>query len=162
MIAIDTVKAYGHNNVKATHRSTLEITKDNYLTPKGDCIIGINANKGAYDLSPAVKQLIKKGGYVYVIIKVNDMIDIIHGYGNENLTLENPNKIIIRKSNYTADNSTIMIKADKSAKDIKREIIKELKENKAQLMTYILASDLPLEDYQILRIIVNWNPSISA
>jgi uncharacterized protein len=36
--------AYGHPNMRAAHKLTLEFTKDKDLTPKGDCIIGINAD----------------------------------------------------------------------------------------------------------------------
>ena len=38
-IAIETLEAYGHRNIRATHRSTFELTKDDYLTHRGDCII---------------------------------------------------------------------------------------------------------------------------
>ena len=36
--------AYGHPNMRAAHKLTLEFTKDTELTPKGDCIIGVNAD----------------------------------------------------------------------------------------------------------------------
>lgn len=157
MIAIDVIKAHGHINVKATHKTTLEITKDNFLTPRGDCIIGIESNKSAYDLSPEVKELIKKGGYVYLVLKVNDKVEIIHGIGDPRLTLENKNKIIARKSDFISD-ATIMIKADKSAKDIRRDIIDELKSLETELIAYIIASDSPLKDSEILRVLINGNP----
>ncbi len=35
---------YGHPNIKATHVKTLEITKDDGLSERGDCIIGIKAD----------------------------------------------------------------------------------------------------------------------
>ncbi|MGB9674949.1 MAG: DUF371 domain-containing protein, partial [Nanopusillaceae archaeon] len=38
------INVKGHKLVKATHKSTLEITKDNFLTERGDCIIGINSS----------------------------------------------------------------------------------------------------------------------
>ncbi|HIP75502.1 MAG TPA: DUF371 domain-containing protein, partial [Thermococcus paralvinellae] len=40
------IHCYGHENIKATHKSTLEITKEDFLTPRGDCIICIKADKG--------------------------------------------------------------------------------------------------------------------
>ena len=39
--------AYGHKNVRGTHKTTFEITKDKDLTERGTCIIGVNAS---YDL----------------------------------------------------------------------------------------------------------------
>ena len=157
MIAIDVIKAHGHINVKATHRNTLEITKDNFLTTRGDCIIGIESNKSAYDLSSEVKELIKRGAYVYLVIKVKDKVEIIHGIGDPRLTLENKDKIIVRKSDFISD-STIMIRADKSAKDIRRDLIDELKSKETELIAYIVTSDSPLEDSEILRILVNRSP----
>lgn len=158
MIAIDVVKAFGHKNVKATHRTTMEITKDNYLTPRGDCIIGIKANKGAKDLSEELKKLIRQNNsFVYIVLKVNDKIDIIKGKGDSRLTLENENKIIVRKSDFVSD-ATIAIKADKSARNIDREIIRDLQNEKTELTAFIIASDSPLEDTQILRILINLNP----
>ena len=40
-------KAYGHPNITAKHRTTLEFTKDSKLTLKGDCIIGVRADFNA-------------------------------------------------------------------------------------------------------------------
>ncbi|BFH72531.1 DUF371 domain-containing protein [Sulfurisphaera javensis] len=161
MIAIDLIKAYGHPNVRGTHKTTLEITKDDYLTPRGDCIIGIKANKGAFDLSSEVKLMIKSNSYVYVVIKVDNLFDIIHGYGDEKLSLIDENKIILRKSTYISD-ATIMIKADKSARDIKREILDKMRNEKTELNAFIIASDKSLKDSEILRIVINRYPSIST
>ena len=36
--------AYGHENVKATHKNTIEFTKEKELTPQGDCILGVNSD----------------------------------------------------------------------------------------------------------------------
>jgi hypothetical protein len=157
MYAIDLIIAKGHRNVKAYHKTTLEITKDNYLTPRGDCIIGIMSSKGAKDLNDNVKQLIQKDeSYVYCVIQINDKIDIIHGRGSSKLSLTNPQKIIIRKSDFISD-STIMIKADKASKDIRRDLIDELRKG-TEAKLYIIASDSPLKDEELLRIIVNFNP----
>ena len=35
---------FGHKNILAKHRNTLEFTKDKDLTLNGDCIVGVNAN----------------------------------------------------------------------------------------------------------------------
>ncbi|MCK4425081.1 DUF371 domain-containing protein, partial [Candidatus Bathyarchaeota archaeon] len=39
MIITETIFAYGHENIQATHRSTFEITKDARLSEKGDCVV---------------------------------------------------------------------------------------------------------------------------
>jgi hypothetical protein len=159
MIAIDLVNAYGHYNVIAKHRSTIELTKDNFLTPRGDCIIGIKSDKGANSLSIDLKRIISTdNSYIYVILKVENLenVEVIRGRGSRKLTLENPNKIIIRKSNYISD-ATIMINSNKAAIDINRDIINELR-NGSKLFAYIIASYLPLEDKEILRILINFDP----
>jgi hypothetical protein len=50
---IEKINAVGHPNVLATHEKTIEITKEDFLTPTGDCIIGINADKytGSFRIS---------------------------------------------------------------------------------------------------------------
>ena len=49
----------GHSNVQSLHSRTIEITKDKELTLRGDCIIGVNANKSCKDLSDKIKEKIK-------------------------------------------------------------------------------------------------------
>ena len=46
---------YGHENITARHKTTLEFTKDRDLSLKGDCIIGVKAD---FSL-PQLKNLIK-------------------------------------------------------------------------------------------------------
>jgi hypothetical protein len=151
--AKDRIRAKGHPNVKASHRTTLEITRDNYLTPRGDCIIGIDADKGLGDLNESVKALIRGGGYVYLVLRVEDLVDIVTGRGSPDLELSDPNRLIVRKSEYISP-STLMIKSDKSAMDINREIARKLKEG-SELTAYVIASDEPLKHEEILRILVD-------
>ena len=139
--------------MRATHRTTLELTRDDYLTPRGDCIVGIKADKGLANLDERVKSLIRAGGYVYLVLRVQDMVEIIEGKGDPRLELSDPNKIIARKSDYIAPN-TLMIRANKSAKDLNRKIVEVLKSG-SPLTAYVVASDRPLKDEEILRIIVD-------
>jgi len=151
--AKDKILARGHVNVKATHKSTLEITKEDYLTPRGDCIVGISADKGLADLSNAVKELIRSGGYVYLILEANGLREVISGRGSPELELSDPNRIIVRRSNYVSPN-TLMIRSDKAARDINRNLVKSLR-NGETLVAYVIASDSPLEHEEILRILVD-------
>lgn len=156
MIAIDFLTIRGHKNVKGIHKTTLEFTKDSYLTPRGDCIIGIYADKGVNDLKDDIKKIAKNEGFIYIIINVCGILDIISAKGSSKLTLSNRNKIIIRKSNFISD-ATLAINSNKSAFDIKREIIKGL-QNEHNGLVCIVASDIPLKNEEILRIVVNFNP----
>ncbi len=124
---VEEIRAYGHPNIRATHRSTLEITKEENLTPRGDCIIAIKANKGLYELSNEFKKIARKdGSKIKLIIEVEGLKEEITGYGSPKLTLNHPTDIVCRKSSYTCSR-TLMIKANKAAIDLNREIIKKLK-----------------------------------
>ncbi|MEM2023054.1 MAG: DUF371 domain-containing protein [Archaeoglobaceae archaeon] len=54
-----TIFARGHKNLRATHRTTLEVTKESYLTPRGNCIVGVKASSSARDLPEWLKKEIK-------------------------------------------------------------------------------------------------------
>jgi len=124
---VEEIRAYGHPNIRATHRSTLEITKEENLTPRGDCIIAIKADKGLYELSNEFKKIVRKdGSKIKLIIEVEGLKEEITGYGSSKLTLNHPTDIVCRKSSYTCSR-TLMIKANKAAIDLNREIIKKLK-----------------------------------
>lgn len=45
----EVVRAHGHEHISARHASTLELTEENYLTPAGDCILGIEADRTPTD-----------------------------------------------------------------------------------------------------------------
>ena len=138
---VEEIRAYGHPNIRATHRSTLEITKEENLTPRGDCIIAIKANKGLYELSNEFKKIVRKdGSKIKLIIEVEGLKEEITGYGSSKLTLNHPTDIVCRKSSYTCSR-TLMIKANKAAIDLNREIIKKLK-NPDTLVKIILIAEL--------------------
>lgn len=158
MISYDTFLIYGHHNVSALHRTTLEFTKEDFLTQKGDCIIGIRSSKAIKDLSDGLKHILKDNGYGYVILKVGQKIEIIKGRGNKSLTFSNNVKIIIRRSSFISD-ATLLIQSDKAAKDVDREIVNSLKQG-TQGLVIVIASDVPLKDEEIFRIVINLNPSL--
>lgn len=127
VLAVDVVKARGHKLVKATHRSTLEITRDSYLTERGDCIIGIMADKAAFNLSHSVKSaLCKPHSRLLMLLYSNGTIDYILAEGAPDLSFEDRRRIVVRKSSYV-EPSTIAINASKSARDLDRELVESLK-----------------------------------
>ncbi|WP_054857609.1 DUF371 domain-containing protein [Vulcanisaeta sp. JCM 16159] len=140
-IVVDEIRAWGHVNVRARHRTTIEVTKDDYLTPRGDCIIGIKANKGLLDISPELKEVIRKDGSIVIaIFVVDDYFDYVIGMGSSRLTLSNGSKLIIRRSGYV-DDATLMIRANKAAIDLDRRLIDRLKKE-SPLTVYIIGVDL--------------------
>jgi len=123
----DEIEFYGHPNVLATHQKSIEITKDDYLTPEGNCIIGIKANKACSNLNSELQNLIKNDNIpIKVELIVGDIIFRINGFGNKNLTLKHQNDIVIRTSNFYCSR-TAVVKSDKASIHIPREIISKLK-----------------------------------
>ena len=129
---------FGHKNILATHKSTIEITKDSTLTLKGDCIVGVRSTHGLKDLPPELKEKIRsKNATIQLILKVNNLTEIITGKGNPELKLSHKEDIVVRKSNYICPR-TLMIKADKAAKDLSREFINSIKNEKTRIQVFII------------------------
>jgi len=120
-------EAKGHENVRSQHKTTFEVTTDNYLTPQGDCIIGVNSNTTLNDIPEEMKEKIRTDKTkITIILKTAHATDTITGEGSSKLTLTHPSDMVIRKSTFTCDR-TLMINADKAAKDLKTELINDLK-----------------------------------
>lgn len=118
--------AMGHENVTSKHKSTFEITTDKHLTLKGDCIIGLNSNVTLNDFPQELRDILQTDdARIEVKLKTDNAIDKIVGYGSNELTLNHPTDMVIRKSTFTC-NRTLMIKADKAAKDLDKQLITDL------------------------------------
>ena len=127
MVVVDVLYAKGHPNVKATHKTTLEITKEEYVTPRGDCIIAINATKAVKDLDPVLKSIIRRNdAIIIVVLETDNLKDVVLAMGSQELLLSSDNKIIIRKSTYI-EPATLGIRSNKAARDIDRRLIERLK-----------------------------------
>jgi len=123
----ETILAYGHKNIQATHKSTLEITKETELSKKGDCIIAVSADKPLRDLNPEFKESLRKeNAKVTILIEVGKFADIINAFGSPQLILTHPRDIVVRKSNYIC-NRTLAVRADKAACDLSRKLTEKLK-----------------------------------
>ncbi len=123
----EVVRAHGHPNIRGTHRSTIEVTKEEELTPRGDCIIGVGADKAINDLSPEFLETLKNNDAVLIaILSTSTYWDIILAQGSRSLILDSDEKIIIRKSSYI-EPSTLGIRSNKAARDINRGLISELR-----------------------------------
>lgn len=129
----------GHENVKATHKSTLEFTKEDYLTPRGDCILCIEADRGINDLSEEFKAALRAGKKLLIRIKVGDLVDAVLAEGSPDLILDHDFSMVVRKSDYI-DARTLAIRANKAARDIDRRIVELLKnpETRAEIELVIL------------------------
>ena len=117
----------GHPNVLATHKSTLEFTKDENLTLKGNCIIGVSSTHSLSELSVELRKKIKDSSTIILVkLQTGNHTDYIKGSGNSDLDLSDENAIIIRRSDFVCSR-TLMINANKAARDIDERIIKEMR-----------------------------------
>ncbi|MCC7553112.1 MAG: DUF371 domain-containing protein [Methanobacteriaceae archaeon] len=124
----------GHKNISSKHKSTFEITCDENITPKGDCIIGVAMNKTLNDLSDEFKDKIARdGAKIKVILSTSNGYDEIIGEGHPNLTLNHPTDLVCRKSSYTCSR-TLMINSNKAAIDLNQNLIEDLKNNREMLV----------------------------
>jgi len=130
---IEEFYAFGHPNILGLHKTTIEITKEPYLTLRGDCIIGVRSEKGLAQFSNEFKNFVRNENAIITCkLYVNNLIETIIGYGHPNLTYKDPTDIVIRKSSFICDR-TAMIKANKSAIDLNRDFIQLLKNSNVRL-----------------------------
>jgi len=121
------IAAYGHENIQATHKTTLEITKDKHLTKNGDCIIAVAADKSLADLSPKFKEKLRRKNAILTIrIEAEGVIEEIKASGSSHLILTHPTEIVVRKSDYIS-NRTLAIRADKTSYDLSKRLVDKLK-----------------------------------
>jgi len=122
-----TFRAYGHPNIRATHKSTFEITRDRNVTPRGDCIIAVRSECSASLLPNYIKEAIKDDDVkIIIILESGGITEVVNAYGSKDLILESNDSLVVRKSRFV-DERTIAIKADKAAKDINRILVDMLK-----------------------------------
>ena len=114
---------YGHPNIRSLHSKSIEITKDGYLTPRGDCIIGIKANKACADIEESIRRGLKSSSAVVKIeVIVGDESFVIKGRGDERLTILNSHDIVIRRTKFVCPR-TMSVLCDKASSDVPRELI---------------------------------------
>jgi hypothetical protein len=124
----DEVIFYGHPNVRSLHAKTIEITKDEHLTLRGDCIIGVQANKACVDLDQVLKRRLKSNSAVVRIeVMVGTESFVITGVGDQRLNLLNPHDIVIRKTNFVCPR-TMSVRCDKASLELPRKMVKMLQD----------------------------------
>ncbi|MHA1907050.1 MAG: DUF371 domain-containing protein [Candidatus Thorarchaeota archaeon] len=121
-------KAYGHENVIGNHRTTVEITSEDFLTPKGTCIIGIRSEMALNSLNDDIKTVARSENTKIILrLAVGDLSEEIVGYGSPGLTYEDTTSMVARTSTYECGR-TLMVGADKAASDINRNLVATMQE----------------------------------
>ena len=128
----ETISAFGHVNVQATHRATLEFTKERHLSREGDCIVAVTSDKSVADLSRSFMECLRKpNARLTLLIEADGIVEEIHASGSPRLILSHPTDMVIRKSDYICSR-TLAVRADKAAVDLSRELVEKLKDPKQE------------------------------
>ncbi|MBP2145951.1 hypothetical protein J2129_001405 [Methanofollis sp. W23] len=139
MKARDVIHCRGHPNVRALHPSTFEVTTAPDLSPAGDCIIGVAADKGAADLDPALKHLLAdERAEVTIRLRAGEVEEVVHARGSAGLALDHPTDLVWRRSSFVCGR-TAAVDADTVAKTLDRRLVALLQAG-ADLVVEIEAS----------------------
>lgn len=127
---VEVIHAFGHPNIRASHPTTIMITKERQVTQRGDCIVAVDADKSVADLSVDFKRTLRQPNAKLTIqLKVDGLVGQINAYGSPELTLNHPNDLVIRTSEFISDR-TLAVKADKSSGDLSKAVVEKLKNPK--------------------------------
>ena len=153
---------YGHENIIAKHKTTLEFTKDSELSSEGDCIVGVKADFSLEEVKKFIKTISNNRKITIIIGIINSESDNnknnpIKKIDTNNKTNKiennsknkiigkinakiNPNfnsdkEMVIRKSDFISER-TFAINADKAAFELDKGLVGFLegKENKIKVI----------------------------
>jgi hypothetical protein len=129
----EVIFAQGHENIQATHKTTLEFTKAQHLSKKGDCIVAVAADKALADLSTEFKEKLQNThAKLVMIVEAGEVIEQVNAQGSPQLILTHPTDMVIRKSDYVC-NRTLAVKADRASYDLSRDFVEKLKNPKQKV-----------------------------
>jgi hypothetical protein len=122
------VRARGHENVSARHASTLELTSDDYLTPAGDCMLGIEADRTPADFGAEFVEACRDAAAdITLVLDAGDHTETVTGHGHPDLEFESERSLVCRTSDHI-DDRTVMVGTDKAAADLDRAFVEALAE----------------------------------
>ena len=122
----EVIFGYGHENIQATHKTTLEFTKHPYLSKRGDCIVAVATDKALGDLAAGFKENLRKSNVKLTItIEADGITEHVHTQGSPRLILTHPTDVVVRKSDYFCSR-TLAVHSDKAACELSRELVEKL------------------------------------
>jgi len=111
---------YGHKNISAKHKTTLEITRSSRLSRNGDCIIGVSSN---FDPGKIKRQL--QYPKLQLKLQANNLEEIITFKPNKSFF--DTEELVIRLGHFTSPR-TLGTDANKSSKYLSLKFKKLLKD----------------------------------
>ena len=132
----EVVRARGHEHVSAEHASTLEVTSDDFLTPAGDCILAIEADRVPTDFDDEfVESCRDDAATVTVTLQAGDYSETVTGSGHPDVTFDGDRSFVCRTSDHV-DDRTVMVGADKAARDLDRDLVAALADGADVTVTF--------------------------
>jgi hypothetical protein len=126
---VEKIIARGHVNVRSNHGTTFEVTKETHLTPRGDCIVAVCADRALPDFSTGFKEALRKPDSVlHITVRCGGLEEKIVAHGRSDLILTHPTDLVVRKSNFICSR-TLGVCADKAAADFDRKLVEKLRED---------------------------------
>ena len=95
------------------------------MTGKGDCIVAVGASASASELSAELKAFLRTGARLIVTIECAGIRDVVEATGSKEMVFWDRTSIVVRRSSYV-DGRTIGILSSKAAKDINRDLARQL------------------------------------
>ena len=118
----------GHHNIRSLHPKTVEITTESELTPRGDCIVGVNASAGCDGIPAEMKERLRDPETRILFgITAGGLSFRFEGRGHPGLELSHPTDIVVRKSGFVCPR-TAAVGADRASDSIPREMVRLLQD----------------------------------
>ena len=131
----EVIHARGHEHVAAEHASTFEVTTDDYLTPAGDCILAIEADRAPADFDPEFVEACRDSDAMITFeIEAAGHRDSVTGRGDPDLEFSNERSAVGRTSEYV-DDRTILLEAEDAASGFDRDLVEALADGAAATIT---------------------------
>jgi hypothetical protein len=116
--------------VTALHPTTFEITTEDQLSIRGDCIIGMAAGRGPHELSTDFRELLSRdGAHLVTLLRCEGHEVRVRSQGSNAMTLDHPSDLVWRTSSFVCGR-TVGIRSDTAARDLPRELITLLRQGK--------------------------------
>lgn len=122
----EVVHARGHENVQGDHESTWELTSDDWLTPAGDCILAVGADRTPAEFEDSFVDACRNAdATITARLEAGGHEQVISGRGHPELTFTSARSMVGRTSDYV-DERTVMVDADAGAAGVDRDLVAAL------------------------------------
>src|SRR5699024_6714058 len=106
---------------------------DDFLTPAGDCILGIEADRTPAEFDPTfVAACRDEDATITLELDVEGHTQTVRGRGHPDLEFDNDRSMVCRTSEYV-DDRTVMIGAERAAAGLDRELVAALGAGRAMV-----------------------------